>query len=216
MPITLKLKHELWLLIILAGMQLTHHNAVGAVLHPALYNFLHPVWFVGVGVYLGRRRIRAVGLGIYGPVWQKAFAAFLYGMLALFTLAFGLASTYGSFMLAHICAGTFGGVMLALVQTIVGDVMLFECSWPSDGHCDDIFLGIHRCGGDDGSFTAVRWGWHLPFIGIGCFSLIFIVFAIVSLPVLNAHLLRGNSQSPWQRIRETLADNNQKTKPLAR
>jgi predicted MFS family arabinose efflux permease len=129
-------------------------------------------------------------------------------MFALSTLACGLASSYEALMLARIAAGVFGGVLSALSQTIVGDVIPFERRGRAMGIVMTSFSVSTVVGVPLGLYTAAHWGWNAPFIGIALLSLGFMLFAVASLPALNAHLALPAPVSAWQRIRETVADSN--------
>ncbi len=214
MPITLTPKRELWLLITLAGIQFTHILDF-MIMMPLGPHFtqLFAISDAQFGLLVSAYTLAGGVSGLLAALFidrfdRKRLLLFLYGMFALSTLACGLASSYGSLMLARVFAGVFGGVMSALVQTIVGDTIPFERRGRAMGIVMTSFSVSTVVGVPVGLYTAAHWGWHLPFIGIACLSLVFIIFAVVSLPVLNAHLLLGTPQTPWARIRETLVDGN--------
>lgn len=139
---------------------------------------------------------------------RKRLMLGLYSMFALSTLACGLAWSYEALMLARIAAGIFGGVLSALSQTIVGDVIPFERRGRAMGIVMTSFSVSTVVGVPLGLYTAAHLGWHAPFIGIALLSVVFMLFAVASLPALNAHLALPAQVSAWQRIRETVADRN--------
>jgi predicted MFS family arabinose efflux permease len=90
----------------------------------------------------------------------------------------------------------------------VGDVIPFERRGRAMGIVMTSFSVSTVAGVPIGLYLAAHLGWHAPFIGIAMLCVLLMVFASLSLPVLNAHLALHAPASAWVRIRETLADAN--------
>jgi predicted MFS family arabinose efflux permease len=139
---------------------------------------------------------------------RKRLMLVLYALFGLSTLACGLATGYFQLMFARIAAGIFGGVLSSLAQTIVGDVIPFERRGRAMGIVMTSFSVSTVAGVPIGLFLAAHLGWHAPFIGIAMLCLLLMVFAALTLPVLNGHLSMKAPASAWGRISQTLQDSN--------
>ena len=214
MPQTLTPKRERLLLITLAGIQFT--NILDFMIMMPLgphFTKLFAITDGQFGLLVSAYTLAGGVSGLLASTYidrfdRKRLLLVLYGLFALSTLACGLASSYGTLMGARIAAGVFGGVLSALSQTIVGDVIPFERRGRAMGIVMTSFSVSTVAGVPLGLYLAAHLGWNAPFLGIAFLCVLFMVFAFVSLPALNAHLLLGASTSAWTRITETLADPN--------
>ena len=210
-PASLTPRRELWLLITLAGIQFT--NILDFMIMMPLgphFTQLFNITDAQFGLLVSAYTLAGGASGLLASLYidrfdRKRLMLGLYGMFALSTLACGLAWSYEALMLARIAAGVFGGVLSALSQTIVGDVIPFERRGRAMGIVMTSFSVSTVVGVPLGLYTAAHLGWHAPFIGIALLSVVFMLFAVVSLPALNGHLSLPAPVSAWQRIRETLA-----------
>ncbi|MDR7306305.1 MFS transporter [Rhodoferax saidenbachensis] len=214
MPIALTPRRELWLLITLAGIQFTNilDFMIMMPLGPALtqlFGISDAKFGLLVSAYTLAGGVSGLAASTYiDRFGRKRLMLVLYGLFALSTLACGLASTYGELMAARISAGIFGGVLSALGQTIIGDVIPFERRGRAMGIVMTSFSVSTVAGVPLGLFLAAHLGWHVPFFGIAAMCLLLMVFAQLSMPVLNAHLALHAPASSWSRIREALQDAN--------
>ena len=214
MPATLTPRRELWLLITLAGIQFTNilDFMIMMPLGPqftALFNITDSQFGLLVSAYT----LAAGASGLLASTYidrfdRKKLMLTLYVLFAAATLACGLASSYNALMVARIFAGVFGGVLSALSQTIVGDVIPFDRRGRAMGVVMTSFSVSTVAGVPLGLYGAAHFGWNAPFLAIGTLCILFIVFAWVTLPTLNAHLALHAPSSAWQRIQETLQDRN--------
>ncbi len=214
MPATLTPRRELWLLITLAGIQFTNilDFMIMMPLGPqftALFNISDSQFGLLVSAYT----LAAGASGLLASTYidkfdRKKLMLTLYVLFAGATLACGLASSYNALMVARIFAGTFGGVLSALSQTIVGDVIPFERRGRAMGIVMTSFSVATVAGVPMGLYGAAHFGWNAPFLAIGTLCVLFIIFAWITLPTLNAHLTLHAPASAWQRIREVLQDRN--------
>lgn len=213
-PPALTPRRELWLLITLAGIQFT--NILDFMIMMPLgphFTRLFAITDAQFGLLVSAYTLAGGASGLLASVYidrfdRKRLMLGLYGMFALATLACGLAGSYETLMLARIAAGVFGGVLSALSQTIVGDVIPFERRGRAMGVVMTSFSVSTVVGVPLGLYTAAHWGWNAPFIGIALLSVVFMLFAVASLPTLNAHLALPAPVSAWQRIRETVTERN--------
>lgn len=214
MPFALTPRRELWLLITLAGIQFTNilDFMIMMPLGPALtqlFGISDAKFGLLVSAYTLAGGVSGLAASTYiDRFGRKRLMLVLYGLFALSTLACGLASTYGELMAARISAGIFGGVLSALSQTIIGDVIPFERRGRAMGIVMTSFSVSTVAGVPLGLFLAAHLGWHVPFFGIAAMCVLLMVFAQLSMPVLNAHLALHAPASSWTRIREALQDSN--------
>lgn len=214
MSTALSPRRELWLLITLAGIQFTNilDFMIMMPLGPALTALFH-ISDAQFGMLVSAYTLAAGASGLAASTYidrfdRKRLLMVLYGLFALSTLACGLAPTYGSLMVARIAAGIFGGVLSALSQTIVGDVIPYERRGRAMGVVMTSFSVSTVAGVPLGLFLAAHFGWHLPFILIAVLSVLFMVFAHVSMPSLKDHLAAQVHTSSWSRIRDVVVDRN--------
>ncbi|MDZ7921825.1 MFS transporter [Rhodoferax sp.] len=214
MPSALSPRRELWLLITLAGIQFTNilDFMIMMPLGPAL-TVLFQISDAQFGMLVSAYTLAAGASGLAASTYidrfdRKRLLMVLYGLFALSTLACGLAPTYGTLMVARIAAGIFGGVLSALSQTIVGDVIPYERRGRAMGVVMTSFSVSTVAGVPLGLFLAAHFGWHLPFILIAVLSVLFMVFAQISMPVLKDHVAAQVHTSSWSRIRDVIVDRN--------
>ena len=214
MSTALSPRRELWLLITLAGIQFTNilDFMIMMPLGPAL-TALFQISDAQFGLLVSAYTLAAGASGLVASTYidrfdRKRLLMVLYGLFALSTLACGLAPTYGSLMVARIAAGIFGGVLSALSQTIVGDVIPYERRGRAMGVVMTSFSVSTVAGVPLGLFLAAHFGWHLPFILIAVLSVLFMVFAHVSMPSLKDHVAAQVHTSSWSRIRDVVVDRN--------
>jgi len=124
---------------------------------------------------------------------RKRALLLVYACFAAATLACGLAPSYGALLAAGVAAGVFGGVLGALVQTIVGDAVPFERRGQAMGLVMSAFSLSTVAGVPLSLWMASGWGWHMPFFAIAAVSVLVLLVAWRSVP-----LLRGApSPRPW-------------------
>jgi predicted MFS family arabinose efflux permease len=214
MAATLTPRRELWLLITLAGIQFT--NILDFMIMMPLgpqFTALFGISDAQFGLLVSAYTLAGGASGLLASTYidkfgRKRLMLVLYGFFALSTLACGLAPTYGALMMARVAAGIFGGVLSSLSQTIVGDAIPFERRGRAMGIVMTSFSVSTVAGVPIGLFMAAQLGWHAPFFGIAFLCLLLMLFAALTLPVLDAHLALHAPSSAWQRIRETLVDRN--------
>ena len=205
-------RRELWLLLTLAGVQFTHilDFMIMMPLGPQ-FTQLFAISDAQFGLLVSAYTLAAGASGLLASTYidrfgRKKLLLVLYVLFALATLACGLAPTYGALMVARVLAGMFGGVLSALCQTIVGDVIPFERRGRAMGIVMTSFSVATVAGVPLGLFMATHLSWHAPFFGIAALCGVLVVFAAITLPVLEGHLHRTDRPSAWRGIAEVLRD----------
>lgn len=213
-PPALTPRRELWLLLTLAGIQFTHilDFMVMMPLGPQ-FTQLFGISDAQFGLLVSAYTFAAAISGLVATTYidrfsRKRLLLTLYLLFAVATLACGLAPNYPSLMAARIAAGLTGGVLAALSQTIVGDVIPFERRGRAMGIVMSSFSLSTVAGVPISLFLAGALGWHTPFLAIALVSVLFAVFAALTLPVLDAHLLQANRLSAWGGVKEVLRERN--------
>ena len=214
MSASLTSRRELWLLITLAGIQFT--NILDFMIMMPLgpqFTRLFGISDAQFGLLVSAYTLAGGLSGLLASAYidrfdRKRLMLVMYGLFALSTLACGIATSYGALMAARVAAGVFGGVLSSLSQTIVGDVIPFERRGRAMGIVMTSFSVSTVAGVPIGLFMAAHLGWHAPFLGIALLCLLLMIFAALTLPVLNAHLAQHASISTWQRIYSTVSDRN--------
>ncbi|MEY2954279.1 MAG: hypothetical protein RLZZ401_2366 [Pseudomonadota bacterium] len=205
---------ERWLLLTLAGIQFTHilDFMIMMPLGPQ-FTQLFGISDASFGVLVSAYTFAAGASGLLASTYidrfdRKRLLLVLYGLFALATLACGLASSYALLLTARVAAGVFGGVLSALSQTIVGDVVPFERRGRAMGVVMTSFSVSTVAGVPLGLFLAAHLGWHAPFFAIAAVCALLAVFAALTLPVLDQHLLQAARPSTWRGLQEVLMDRN--------
>ncbi|HYF41249.1 MAG TPA: MFS transporter [Ramlibacter sp.] len=211
MPENLSPRRELWLLLTLAGIQLTHimDFMIMMPLGPQFTALFH-ITEAQFGLLVSAYTLAAGASGLVASTYidrfgRKRLLLVLYSLFALATLACGLAPGYGWLMAARVAAGLFGGVLSALCQTIIADSIPFERRGRAMALVMTSFSVSTVAGVPVGLFLAARFNWHVPFIAIAVLSGLFAVFAALTLPRLNAHLQPGRP-APFRAIAQVLGD----------
>lgn len=211
MPDTLSPRRELWLLLTLAGIQLTHimDFMIMMPLGPQ-FTTLFGITDAQFGLLVSAYTLAAGASGLLASTYidrfgRKRLLLVLYTLFALATLACGLAPGYVWLMGARVAAGLFGGVLSALCQTIIADSVPFERRGRAMALVMTSFSVSTVAGVPLGLFLAAHFSWHMPFIAIAALSALFAVFAALTMPQLDAHL-RGEQRSAIAGITQVLAD----------
>lgn len=211
MPDVLTPRRELWLLLTLAGVQLTHvlDFMIMMPLGPQ-FTALFAISDAQFGLLVSAYTLSAGASGLLASTYidrfgRKRLLLSLYTLFALATLACGLAPGYGWLMLARVAAGLFGGVLSALCQTIIADTVPFERRGRAMALVMTSFSVSTVAGVPFGLFLAAHFSWHTPFFGIAALSALFAVLAAFTMPALNAHL-QAERPSALRGIVQVLAD----------
>lgn len=211
---TLSPSQERWVLLTLAGVQLTHilDFMVMMPLGPQfteLFRITDAQFGALVSAYAFAAAVSGVMASAYlDRVDRKQLLLGLYACFTLATVACATAQTYTWLMVARVAAGMFGGVLTALSPTIVGDLIPFERRGQAMGVVMASFSVSTVAGVPIGLLLAARWGWHAPFWMLTAMCLGFMALAAWTLPAVRGHLNHGGRGSVWSEIRATLSQRN--------
>lgn len=207
-------RRELWLLLTLAGVQFTHilDFMIMMPLGPQLTR-IFAITDAQFGLLVSAYTLSAGASGLLASTYidrfgRKRLLLALYALFGLATLACGLAPTYATLMVARVLAGMFGGVLSALCQTVVADVVPFERRGRAMGIVMTSFSVSTVAGVPLGLVLAEHGGWHMPFFAIAAMCALLLVFAVRTLPTLDAHLAAGQQRTALGGIAEVLRDAN--------
>ncbi len=112
-----------------------------------------------------------------------AYTGFLIG-----TFACAFAPNFMWLTSARIFAGFFGGILGAQVFSIVGDTIVYEKRATAMAYIMAAFSMASVLGVPLGLKLTALWNWHAPFIGVGLLGVLILIFVILFVPNLTAHI----------------------------
>ena len=185
---------ERWLLLTLAGIQLTHTldfmimMPLGPQLTalfgitPAAFGLLVSAYTLAAGCSSLLASFFIDGFG------RKRVLVMLYSGFAVSTLACAYAPSYAWLMLARVAAGMFGGVLFTLAQLIIAEVVPFQRRGRAMGVLMSAFSLTTVAGVPVSLWLASVWQWHAPFVMLAFLSAGLLALAAYQLPTLDGHL----------------------------
>jgi predicted MFS family arabinose efflux permease len=214
MTTALTSRQERWVLLTLAGVQLTHilDFMVMMPLGPQ-FTELFRITDAQFGALVSAYALAAAASGLMASAYldrmdRKQLLLGLYLCFTVATVACATAQSYQWLMAARIAAGLFGGVLAALSSTIVGDLIPFERRGRAMGVVMASFSVSTVAGVPIGLALAARWGWHAPFWMLTVMCAGFMVLAAFTLPAVRGHLNHAGRGSVWTEIWQTLSHRN--------
>ena len=200
---------ERWVLLTLAGIQLTHilDFMVMMPLGPQ-FTELFQISDAQFGALVSAYTFAAGLSGLMASAYldridRKRLLLGLYVLFTLATVACASAQTYSWLMVARIAAGLFGGILTALSHTIVGDLIPFERRGQAMGVVMASFSVSTVAGVPLGLALAAKWGWHAPFWMLSVMCVGFWIVAWATLPAIKDHLGHPERGSVWREISAT-------------
>jgi MFS transporter, DHA1 family, inner membrane transport protein len=141
---------------------------------------------------------------------RKKVVLFAYTGFVAGTLACAFAPTYEILILTRTIAGTFGGLIGAQVLSIVADTFEYERRATAMGFITTAFSLAAVVGIPAGLFFASKFGWHSPFLILGCLGIVVIFLIYQFVPKLDKHLHnRQPKQTPFTVITDITKNPNQ-------
>lgn len=131
------------------------------------------------------------------------YAGFLVG-----TLACGLAPNYGALLAARFLTGAFGGVLGGMAMTIIGDVFPEHRRGAATGALMSAFAIASIFGVPIGLTLGQKFGWHTPFFVLAALGVPTLLMARRTMPALDAHVGKVQTESALARLRGTLVEPN--------
>ena len=200
----------------------------------AAISFTHILDFV-IMMPLGPQLMRIFDIGPSAFAWivsSYTFSAGLFGFLGAYlldrfdrknallllylgflagTLGCAFAQTHFILIVARVVAGAFGGMLAALIFSVIGDAFPESQRGRATGFVMSSFSVASVVGIPVGLWAAGHWGWHSPFLGIGCLGLIFAAIAWRVMPSMTGHFQHKTSVklTPISLIVRTLRSPNE-------
>ena len=195
-------KKERTILILLAALNFTH--ILDFMIMMPLSNYIIPYFKITAfqfSILVGSYSIAAFfsGLAIAmftDKVDRKRTLLFAYVGFVLGTIACGFAPTYGLLLIARIIAGLFGGIIGAQVLAIVADMFVYERRGRAMGIVMGGFAGASILGVPISLNLTnfFRSDWHVPFLLIGGFGIIFIPLILRIIPSITSHVKKEEDE----------------------
>ena len=179
---------------------------------------LERVWDISpkeFGILVAAYTFSAGIIGLCGSFFMDRFdrkhsLIFLYTGFLLGTFACALSNSYDMLLISRCLTGAFGGLLGATVLSIVGDLTPLSKRSETMGTIMAAFSAASVFGVPFGLFLATKFGWQAPFLFLGVVGLPILIFNVVMVPNVSAHLSEG-VQSPKIILRSMIADRNQLT-----
>lgn len=192
-------RKEKTLLFILACINFT--NIMDFMIMMPLQEFLAPVFKISprqfsylVSTYAFSAFFSSLTASFFADRFDRKYnLLFAYIGFVVGTLACAFAPTYQMLMLARIMAGLFGGLIGAQVLSIIGDTFPYERRGRAMGIIVSAFSFAAVAGVPSGLFLATKFGWHIPFLGIGILGIIIIPLIFFIVPNITTHLSKTSS-----------------------
>ena len=187
-------RHELVLLLALAGIQFTH------ILDFMIMMPLGPVFVTEFQISPQQFSLLVSSYTFAAAVSGVLAASFIdrfdrkhavLATYACFLIATGLcalAPGYAALLVARALAGFFGGILGALVFTVVGDVVPEHRRGRAAGMLMGAFSMATVAGLPLGLWLAQQFSWHAPFVFIAALSVVVWEMARRSMPAIDAHV----------------------------
>lgn len=203
------------LLIILAGVQLTHLMDF-MVLMPLGPQFMR-IWDISasefallVSAYTLSGAIASILCALYVDRFDRKRALlFLYGGFVVSTFLCAVAADFGWLLAARTVSGAFGGVAGAMVYSIIGDVIPEPRRGTAMGIVMTAFPVSAVAGVPLGLALANWFDWRAPFVFIGVISTLILIGATWMLPKMHTHVRQAKSRKPLQQASAVFSNSNQ-------
>ena len=212
-------REKLLLLLTLAGIQFAHildfmiMMPLGPILMAELAIDAHQFGLL-VSSYTFTAALAGIPIAIIADRFErKRLLLTMFALVALATLACGLAPSYATLLVARGVAGVFGGMLGSMVHTMVGDLIPFERRGRASGTVMMAFSLSTIAGVPLSLFLANAFGWRMPFFLIATMAFVLLLIGAKQLPELRGHLpeavLSDSERAhPLAAIGETLRDAN--------
>jgi predicted MFS family arabinose efflux permease len=152
--------------------------------------------------------------GVIDRFERKRAMLFVFALIALATLACGLAPSYATLLAARGLAGLFGGILGSMVQTLLADAIPFQRRASAGGVVATAFSVSTVAGVPLSLWLAEAWGWRAPFLLIAGSGVLIWIAGCFWLPVLDGHRAGDGPRHPLAAIGEVLGDANQRRSML--
>ncbi|MCM2282171.1 MAG: MFS transporter, partial [Bdellovibrionaceae bacterium] len=209
-------REEVWLLLLLAGVQFTHimdfmiMMPLGPqlmrlfVITPRDFAFLVSTYQFAAGI------CGFVAAFFVDRFDRKRSLIFAYIGFALGTFACALAPSYAFLLMARSLAGAFGGVLGAQIMAIIGDAIPFSRRGRAMGIVMAAFSVSSVFGVPFGLYLATKWNWHAPFVFVGSVAAVLAALIVWRVRPITQHMSSGLPRpSPLGLMSGIVHDRNQ-------
>lgn len=194
LPKTKIVRHELFLILLLASIQFTNIMDF-MIMFPLQDYFLKQfqidtaMFSLVLSSYSFAAAIAAlIGANFIDRFNRKSAAIFLYVGFLAGTALCAVANTYSFLLFARITAGIFGGMISGVILSIIGDVFPIEKRGKAMGGVMGAFSAASVLGVPSGIRIAMSSGWNYTFAFIVLLGLPILVLAILYLPSLPSKM----------------------------
>jgi predicted MFS family arabinose efflux permease len=207
-------RHEVLLLLTLAGMQFT--NIVDFMILMPLAPQLMRLFEIDprhFGFLVSAYTFAAAASGFVAAFWidrfgrKRALLAMYTGFIVATALC-GVAPSYGWLLAARVVAGAFGGVIGALVLTIIADVIPYARRARGTAFVSAAFSLAAVMGVPLGLWFATHYTWRAPFLVLAGASAVAWIVAWRAVPSLDAHVTGGERRNPAAQLRAVFGVGN--------
>ena len=119
---------------------------------------------------------------------RKRILTAVYTGLVVGTFLCGVAPSFTFLLIARSVTGIFGGLLQAVILSALADLIAPDKRGQATGIVLSAFAVSSVMGVPLGLAMANLWGWQSPFIILGCFSLVNLLFVQKAIPRLSEHV----------------------------
>ena len=205
-------RSQYFILLVLAAINFTHimDFMIMMPMAPQLMRVLHinPQQF---SILVASYTIAAGTASFFGTFLvdqfdRKKVVLFCYTGFIVGTFACGAAETYSLLLAARIFTGLLGGVIGSQVLSIVADTIPPQHRGKATGMVMTGFSAASVLGVPAGLYCAVKFGWEMPFFGIGVLGVLVWLVAFFALPPVTAHVdINRAMRNPISTLSEILS-----------
>jgi predicted MFS family arabinose efflux permease len=208
------IKRERWMMISLAGIQLT--DILDLMIMTLIGSQLMQRYAIQEAQFTALLAAYSFAVALSGLLSiffinrfdRKKLLLSVYLIFGLIALTYPFVNSYGIMMIVRVCAGLCGGVILALIHTIVTEEVPFErrgramgILWASQPVC--IVAGIPLA-----LTVASVFGWTWSFVALAALCALFFTMGLFFLPSLTTHLSRPQTTKFMTSIKTLMSDVN--------
>lgn len=139
---------------------------------------------------------------------RKKALIFIYLGFSFGPFLCAISSNFYLLLLARIFTGAFGGMLTSLIMTILGDSIPLERLGRSTSYVIAANGAASIVGVPVGLFLAGKFGWQVPFLGLGILAFLLLITIFIAFPSMKKHLAQRNTSAKGSGIRLALKNPN--------
>lgn len=203
-------RYEVFLILVLAFLQFTIIldfmvlSPLSAILLPELKITTAQFGMV-VSAYAWSAGISGLlAAGFADKYDRKKILMFFYSGFIVGTFLCGIATDYAFLLIARIVTGIFGGVIGSVAFAIVTDIFSLQVRGRVMGFLQMAFAGASVLGLPIGLYLTNTFGWHSPFLMIAILCVMVMVFIVLYVKPVDAHLAIKSARRPLEHLLQTV------------